>query len=86
MAKNSEDFWRQMSAFTHLKAIISGHTHQEQVRHYQGVTVYSTPSTCYQFKPFADEFAYDKRAQPGYRWLQLANNGKVASWVERLDT
>ncbi|MGO2226594.1 MAG: metallophosphoesterase [Psychrobacter celer] len=86
MAKNSEDFWRQMSAFTHLKVIISGHTHQEQVRHYQGVTVYSTPSTCYQFKPFADEFAYDKRAQPGYRWLQLANNGEVASWVERLDT
>ena len=33
-----------------------------------------------------EDFAYDKNALPGYRWLQLANNGEVASWVERLDT
>ena len=86
MAKNTDVFWQRMAAFAHLKVIISGHTHQEQVRHRQGVSVYSTPSTCYQFKPFEDDFAYDKNARPGYRWLQLANNGKVASWVERLDT
>lgn len=86
MAENAEDFWQHMAAFEHLKVIISGHTHQDQIRHRQGVTVYSTPSTCYQFKPYKDDFAYDKNAQPGYRWLQLANNGKVASWVERLDT
>ena len=36
--------------------------------------------------PNEDGFAYDKDAAPGYRWLQLANNGKVASWIERLDT
>lgn len=86
MARNSEDFWQHMLGFEHLKVIISGHTHQEQVRHRQGVTVYSTPSTCYQFKPFEDDFAYDQNALPGYRWSQLANNGEVASWVERLDT
>lgn len=86
MAENSESFWQHMTPFEHLKVIISGHTHQEQVRYRQGVTVYSTPSTCYQFKPYEDDFAYDKTAQPGYRWLQLANNGKVASWIERLDT
>ena len=86
MAKNADNFWQHISAFEHLKVVIHGHTHQDQMRHYQGVTVYSTPSTCYQFKPFEDNFAYDKNARPGYRWLQLANNGKVASWVERLDT
>ncbi|WP_296244368.1 MULTISPECIES: metallophosphoesterase [unclassified Psychrobacter] len=86
MVENADIFWQRMAAFEHLKVIISGHTHQEQVRHRQGVTVYSTPSTCYQFKPFEDDFAYDKSALPGYRWLQLANNGEVASWVERLDT
>ncbi len=86
MAENTKAFWEQMAAFAHLKVIISGHTHQEQVRHRQGVTVYSTPSTCYQFKPYEDDFSYDKNARPGYRWLQLANNGTVASWVERLDT
>lgn len=86
MTENAEDFWQHMAAYEHLKVIISGHTHQDQIRHRQGVTVYSTPSTCYQFKPFENDFAYDKSTQPGYRWLQLANNGKVASWVERLDT
>ena len=86
MVENANIFWQRMAAFEHLKVIISGHTHQEQVRYFQGVTVYSTPSTCYQFEPFADDFAYDKNALPGYRWLQLANNGEVASWVKRLDT
>ena len=86
MATNTESFWEHMAPFEHLQVIISGHTHQEQVRHRQGVTVYSTPSTCYQFKPNVHDFAYDENELPGYRWLQLANNGKVASWVERLDT
>ncbi|MGP4717049.1 metallophosphoesterase [Psychrobacter sp. T6-6] len=86
MATNTESFWEHMAPFEHLQVIISGHTHQEQVRYRQGVTVYSTPSTCYQFKPYSHDFAYDESGLPGYRWLQLANNGKVASWVERLDT
>lgn len=86
IAENTADFWQRMAAFKHLKVIISGHTHQEQIRHYNGVTVYTTPSTCYQFQPYEDDFAYDKDAQPGYRWLQLANTGQIASWVNRLDT
>ena len=86
MADNADIFWQRMAGFDHLRVIISGHTHQEHTLHCQGVTVYSTPSTCYQFKPYEDEFSYDDAARPGYRWLQLANNGQVASWVKRLDT
>ncbi len=86
IAENTEIFWQRMAIFDHLRVIINGHTHQEQTQHCNGVTVYTTPSTCYQYKPFADNFAYDENARPGYRWLQLANNGQVASWVERLDT
>jgi Icc protein len=86
IADNATMFWQRMKPFEQLRVIISGHTHQEQVRYQNGVTVYNTPSTCYQFKPYADDFAYDDSARPGYRWLQLANNGVVASWTERLDT
>ncbi len=85
IAENTDSFWQRISPFEHLRVIISGHTHQEQVRYRQGVTVYSTPSTCYQFKPYEDCFTIDKNVLPGYRWLQLANNGQVASWVKRLD-
>lgn len=86
IAKNADIFWQQMAEYKQLRVIISGHTHQEQAYNHQGVTVYITPSTCYQFKPNETEFAYDETARPGYRWLQLANNGQVASWVKRLDT
>ena len=86
MAENSEVFWQQVAKSENLKVIVSGHIHQEQIRHRQGVTVYSTPSTCYQFTPYENDFSYDDEALPGYRWLQLANNGTVASWIERLDT
>ena len=87
ITKNADIFWQQMAEYnSQLQVIISGHTHQEQASTHQGITVYSTPSTCYQFKPNEDEFTYDETARPGYRWLQLANNGQVASWVKRLDT
>lgn len=86
MAQNTETFWQRMAEFDHLRGVISGHNHQEQTRYAGSVPVYSTPSTCYQFKPLENEFTYDKDAAPGYRWLQLANNGQLASWVKRLDT
>ena len=86
IVKNTDTFWQRMANFEHLRVIINGHTHQEQIQHHNGVTVYTTPSTCYQYKPFEESFTYDDNARPGYRWLQLANNGQVASWVERLDT
>lgn len=82
MVKNADDFWQRMVPFTHLRAVTSGHTHQAKLYSHNGVTVYSTPSTCYQFKPHEDEFAYDEKASSGYRWLQLANNGNIASWVK----
>lgn len=86
MLENADSFWQHIAPFEHLRTIVSGHTHQEQVRYRNGVTVYSTPSSCYQFQPYEDEFSYDKQAHAGYRWLQLANNGNLASWVKRLDT
>lgn len=86
IADNAEMFWQKLGHFDNLRVIVSGHTHQEHVQHQQGVTVYTTPSTCYQFKPLEDDFALDNDARPGYRWLQLGNNGQVASWVKRMDT
>ena len=83
--QNSAIFWQRMSTFSHLRVIINGHTHQEKVNHHNGVTIYTTPSTCYQYQPFKDDFAFDTTAHSGYRWLQLGNNGQVASWVERVD-
>lgn len=86
IADNADKFWQKLQRFDNLRVIVSGHTHQEHVKHQNGVTVYTTPSTCYQFKPLEDDFTFDDNARPGYRWLQLGNNGQVASWVKRMDT
>ena len=86
IAKNTEIFWQRTAPFKHLRTIINGHTHQQHLHYRNGVIVYTTPSTCYQYQPYNDDFAVDVDARPGYRWLQLANNGQVVSWVKRLDT
>ena len=41
MVENADIFWQRLAAFEHLKVIISGHTHQEQVRHRQGAVSYT---------------------------------------------
>ena len=44
----------------------------------------SSPSTCAQFLPNSDDFALDVRS-PGYRWLELSDNGAMHTkvvWVE----
>lgn len=86
IADNADMFWQTLGNAPNLRVIISGHTHQEHVKQQGDVMVYTTPSTCYQFKPLEDDFAVDDDARPGYRWLQLGNNGQVASWVKRMDT
>ena len=84
MLANPEEFWSQVKNLKPLKAIIHGHTHQQRVEHYQGVTIYTTPATSYQFLPYSDDFAFDREAKPGYRWLQLGPNQHFNTWVQRL--
>lgn len=84
IAKNAASLWELLASFPQLKVIIHGHTHQQQLERYQGVTIYTTPATSYQFLPGSDEFAFDNQALPGYRWIQLAPDSQFNSWVVRL--
>ena len=70
--------------FPQIKAVVNGHIHQE-FEHIdeQGVRFYGTPSTCAQFKPLAEAFAVDDAA-PGWREIQLTNNGEVFSYIKRV--
>lgn len=81
---NFEEFWQTIHSFAHIKCILSGHTHQENVTQHNHVTAYTTPSTCYQFKTNADEFTYDFDENPGYRWLTLKADGTIDSWINRI--
>ena len=67
-----------------LRAIVFGHAHQEVNAECAGVPVYGTPSTCFQFKPHSQQFALDDQP-PGYRWLELHDDGSIQTIVERVD-
>lgn len=87
ITKNYPEFWQRLAQFPQkLSAIFTGHVHQEQNQHFQGVAVYSVPSLSVQFLPFSDDFALDTGAKMGYRWIKLYDNQQLVTGVTRLDT
>lgn len=81
--KHSNAFWDIVLAYPQVKAVVCGHVHQEKEIIHNDIKVLTTPSTCVQFKPDSDEFALD-RCSPGWRELQLYQDGQVITQVKRL--
>lgn len=68
-----------------VRAVINGHIHQEHQADWDGITVYATPSTCFQFKPKVTDFTLDDRP-PAYRWIDLYDDGKINTGVKYLQS
>lgn len=81
---NAADFFAVVDRHPHVRAILWGHIHQEFDVVRNGVRLLSAPSTCFQFRPGADDFTLDARP-PGYRWLVLHAEGLVTTGVCRLE-
>jgi Icc protein len=62
--------------------VLFGHVHQEVDSEFQGLRLLSSPSTCIQFTPGADAFTLEASA-PGYRWLELRDDGTLETGVRR---
>jgi Icc protein len=69
--------------YPHVKAVLCGHVHQDGEFFYQHLPVYSAPSTCIQFLPRSYGFSLDN-LNPGYRWLQLFDDGRLETGVWRV--
>lgn len=80
---NSSDFFDIVSAYENVKAIISGHVHQESLQTRKSRLFMTTPSTCFQFKPNTSSFTLDTRP-PGYRCIDLYNDGRCDTDVIRV--
>lgn len=74
----------RISAHDQVRGVLWGHVHQETRQRFDGIEWMSTPSTCVQFKPLAEEFALDDLA-PGFRRLALHADGRIETEVHRLD-
>lgn len=80
---NHEELFKVLAKHKHIKAVISGHAHQDYASHYQGIPVFTSPSTCIQFLPHSQDFALDTLG-PGYRWIEIDQNGKYSTGVARV--
>ena len=80
---NAAEFFKVVDQYSHIKAIMWGHVHQVFETDRKGVKLMSVPSTCVQFKPGSKDFAVDSES-PGYRWLDLCQDGSVVTGVSRV--
>jgi 3',5'-cyclic-AMP phosphodiesterase len=82
--ENADDLLRVVDRHPQVRVLLWGHVHQAYDGRRGDVRLLSTPSTCAQFKPGVDGFAIDRRP-PGYRWLELHDDGRIDTGVEWVD-
>lgn len=82
--ENSKAFWDIIYQYPNIQAILFGHVHQEYDQRVRNTRLLATPSTCIQFKPESESFELDM-LPPGYRWLELHNDGTIDTGVVRID-
>jgi Icc protein len=82
--EDAEDFMSIVRAHSNVRGVLWGHVHQSLDCFMHGVRFMATPATCAQFRPGSEHFAIDDRP-PGYRVLELAPDGAIATevcWLE----
>lgn len=67
-----------------VKAVFSGHVHQEMQKLYQNIMFYTTPAVAWQFTPHSPQFRLDT-TMPGYRIIDLQSDGTYDTKIIRLD-
>ena len=80
---NSEKLNEVISVHKKVKAIFTGHVHQESETNWFGIPVFTTPSTCFQFTSHSDTFDISNQP-PGYRWIELYPNRSIKTGVEHI--
>lgn len=80
---NAEQVLQVLGQFTQLKLVVCGHVHQDNHQRYKHIDLYTTPSTCIQFKPNSHDFAVGEE-MPGYRWIELHDDGSYETAVSRI--
>lgn len=81
--KNKESVIKKLSTLDDIRAVFCGHVHQEYSTKIGKINYFTTPSTCYQFKPRAEAFEIDFNSAPGYRIIDL-NNNNFSTFIVRI--
>lgn len=81
--RNAEELLAMLAGRDTVRAVLHGHIHQTLDYEEDGIRFLCTPSTCIQFKPGVTDFTLDEQA-PAYRWLELLEDGRIETDVERV--
>lgn len=82
--KNSNELEKIVKKFPSIKGLGWGHIHQQQDHVWHNCHAFSTPSTCFQFKPNCYEFQLSNDEAPGWREITLNEDGTIESSVFRI--
>ena len=80
---NSDEFNTYIHRINNVRAIVSGHIHQEYDETIRDVRYIATPSTSIQFTPRSVNFSLDYLS-PGWRYLTFKPDGSIDTTVYRL--
>jgi Icc protein len=83
MVADAADFFAVLDRFPGVKGVLWGHVHQQVDRRHGDIQLMASPSTCVQFAPGSVGFKSDP-APPGYRWLELYEDGSLYTGVSRV--
>lgn len=81
--ENGDALIHTCTHFPQVHAVITGHVHQAHDIKHDNYRLMTAPSTCHQFLPGAEKFAVDP-ADPGYRWLELFEDGRIDTGIIRV--
>ncbi len=81
--ENKNEVISKLSSSNSIKGVFCGHVHQEYFKEINGIKFYTTPSTCYQFKPEAESFKIDFSTTPGYRVIDFTTDN-FSTYVVRI--
>lgn len=83
MLSNADQFWDLLENYHHVRAIFCGHVHQEFSGEKNGISIFTTPSTCFQFASKSQKFGVEP-LMPGYRVIEIDENGHFETKVIRV--
>jgi Icc protein len=83
MVSDAASFFAVLDRYPGVKGVLWGHIHQEIDHMRGGVRMMASPSTCVQFAPDSKDFKADD-LPPGYRWLDLHDDGRIETAVSRV--
>lgn len=83
MIQNTEEFFEIVNQYQNIKAILHGHIHNDFSLEKHGLSIFSAPSTAFQFDLDTESFT-TKKANVGFRIFDINENNNLKTRVERV--